>query len=65
MYEIRKGNGWYRIYDKNNNRYVAHSKQKHQAEKYINHLKKHGFEGNIPAFFFAGQEKYGTKLLSH
>ena len=62
MYEIRKSNGWYRIYDNSNNKYVAHTKQKTQAEKYINTLKKCGFEGNIPAFFFAGQEKYGVKL---
>jgi len=65
MYEIRKAGNTYRIYDRENEKYVAHTQDKNLAEKYVTDiLRNKGFEGDIPNFFMSGK-KYGVKLLSH
>ena len=62
MYEIRKAGRKYRVYDRMNEQYVAHTSDQDKANDLMNNLVCSGFEGNIPRFFFASNQKYGMNL---
>ena len=63
MYEIRKASNTYRVYDKENKKYVGYTKDKELAEEMVSMVLAHGaFEGQIPAYFYAGYPKYGRDL---
>jgi hypothetical protein len=61
MYEIRKAGRIYRIYDKINKKYIAHTIDEDKANTTVSHLHIKGWEGNIPAFMLAGL-KYGINM---
>ncbi len=61
MYEIRKAGKTYRIYDKENKKYIAYTKDKNKADTTISSLTTKGWEGNIPAFILSGL-KYGINM---
>ena len=63
MYEIRKASNTYRVYDKENQKYVGYTKDKLLAEEMVSVGLTHGaFEGHIPSYFYAGYPKYGTNF---
>jgi hypothetical protein len=62
MYEIRKAGKKYRVYDRSNERYVAHTSNEDKAHTLVNNLMCCGFEGDIPSFFFSEREKFGLNL---
>jgi len=62
MFELGKQGNTYRIYDKENQKYVGFSKSKRLAESKLLNLQKKGFEGSVPGFFFTGNQKYGINF---
>jgi len=62
MYEIRKAGRMYRIYDRVNKQYVAHTNSKQTADKLATDTLHHcGFQGSIPNFFLKDLT-YGVKM---
>lgn len=57
MFEVRTKGSMHRIYDRENDRYVAHTRNYTKASLYCSkYLKSRGFQGDIPAFFLNGCE---------
>ena len=62
MFEIRKAGKTFRIYDRERERYVAHTRDENLANSTItDKLKNAGFEGLIPDFMLRDL-KYGLNL---
>jgi len=62
MFEIRKAGKTFRIYDRERERYVAHTRDESLANNMItDKLKNCGFEGLIPDFMLRDL-KYGLNL---
>ena len=62
MYEIRKAGRMYRIYDRVNKQYVAHTNSKQTADELVTDTLHHcGFQGSIPNFFLRDLT-YGVKI---
>jgi len=62
MFEIRKSGKTFRIYDRERERYVAHTRDENLANSMVtDKLKNAGFEGSIPDFMLRDL-KYGLNL---
>jgi hypothetical protein len=62
MFEIRKAGKTFRIYDRERERYVAHTRNENLANSMVtDKLKNAGFEGSIPDFMLRDL-KYGLNL---
>ena len=62
MFEIRKAGKTFRIYDRERERYVAHTRNENLANSMVtDKLKNAGLEGSIPDFMLRDL-KYGLNL---